>query len=197
MSHPSSPLTLHSLLTTHSSHPLIPLISPTHSLLTTHSSHPLLPLTPPTHSSHPLTPHSSHTLLPLTPPTHSSHPLLPPTPPSPDGVLHVCVFVCRDIQEQTDLFGHLSYDCYSFFDDVHSWRSELSPHALQCPHTRTHTHACTRTHAHTHACTHTCARTRAHTHAHTHTHTDTHTHTSTCTCIYHCQNWLCGPHLRG
>ena len=110
MSHPSSPLTLHSLLTTHSSHSFLPL---------THSS----PLTPPTHSSHSLLPptHSSlllHPLLPLltltphhslltthsspftpqhpspTPPTHShltthsSHPLLPPTPPSPDGVAY-------------------------------------------------------------------------------------------------------------
>ena len=34
-----------------------------------------------------------------------------------------------------------------------------------------------------------------HTHTHTHTHTCTHTHTHTC--IYHCQNWLCGPHSGG
>ena len=113
MSHPSSPLTLHSLLTTHSSHSFLPLTHSSSLTPPTHSSHSLLPpthsslLTPPTHSSHsllPLTPH--HSLLtthsspftphhpplplthtsPLTPPTHSSHPLLPPTPPSPDGV---------------------------------------------------------------------------------------------------------------
>ena len=53
-------------------------------------------------------------------------------------------------------------------------------------------------HTHAHACTHT---TRVHTHTHTpHMYTHTHTHYTcicTCTCIYHCQNWLRGPHLGG